>query len=97
MKKNQSIVEMATPRTINTKLHSHLLPLDHDDARHGADVNAEDVQHKTALHYAVQEHRLDTTKVTTMKNKLTKNGPKTWGSLKHSSKTIENVNARPLP
>ena len=31
--------------------------------RHGADVNAEDVQHKTALHYAVQEHRLDTTKV----------------------------------
>ena len=31
--------------------------------RHGAAVNAEDVQHKTALHYAVQEHRLDTTKV----------------------------------
>jgi len=31
--------------------------------KHGADVNAEDVQHKTALHYAVQEHRLDTTKV----------------------------------
>lgn len=30
---------------------------------HGAGVNAEDVQHKTALHYAVQEHRLDTTKV----------------------------------
>jgi len=29
----------------------------------GADVNAEDVQHKTALHYAVQEHRLETTKV----------------------------------
>eukprot|EP00092_Neocalanus_flemingeri_P030503 GFUD01033118.1.p1 GENE.GFUD01033118.1~~GFUD01033118.1.p1 ORF type:complete len:651 (+),score=133.69 GFUD01033118.1:226-2178(+) len=29
----------------------------------GADVNAEDVQHKAALHYAVQEHRLDTTKV----------------------------------
>jgi len=29
----------------------------------GVDVNAEDVQHKTALHYAVQEHRLETTKV----------------------------------
>ena len=26
-------------------------------------VNAEDVQHKTALHYAIQEHRLDTAKV----------------------------------
>ena len=68
MKKNQSIVEMTTARTINTKLDSHHPPLDHDDARHGADVNAEDVQHKTALHYAVQEHRLDTTKVMTMKN-----------------------------
>jgi len=31
--------------------------------RHGADVNAEDVQHKTALHYAIQEHRLDTAKL----------------------------------
>lgn len=31
--------------------------------RHGADVNAEDVQHKTALHYAIQEHRLDTAKI----------------------------------
>ena len=31
--------------------------------RHGADGNAEDVQHKTALHYAIQEHRLDTAKV----------------------------------
>ena len=29
----------------------------------GADVNAEDVQHKTALHYAIQEHRLDTAKI----------------------------------
>ena len=31
--------------------------------RQGADVNAEDVQHKTALHYAIQEHRLDTAKI----------------------------------
>ena len=29
----------------------------------GADVNAEDVQHKTALHYAIQEHRLDTARI----------------------------------
>ncbi|XP_023322386.1 protein fem-1 homolog C isoform X2 [Eurytemora carolleeae] len=30
---------------------------------HGADVNADDVQRKTALHYAVQEHRLETVKI----------------------------------
>ncbi|XP_037945042.1 protein fem-1 homolog A [Teleopsis dalmanni] len=29
----------------------------------GADVNAKDVQEKTALHYAIQEHRLETTKL----------------------------------
>lgn len=29
----------------------------------GADVNAKDIQDKTALHYAIQEHRLDTTKL----------------------------------
>lgn len=29
----------------------------------GADVNAKDIQDKTALHYAIQEHRLETTKV----------------------------------
>ncbi|KOC59247.1 Protein fem-1 like protein C [Habropoda laboriosa] len=29
----------------------------------GADVNATDIQNKTALHYAVQEHRLETTKL----------------------------------
>ncbi len=29
----------------------------------GVDVNAEDVQHKTALHYAVQENRLETVKL----------------------------------
>ena len=26
-------------------------------------MNAEDVQHKTALHYAIQEHRLDTARI----------------------------------
>jgi len=31
--------------------------------KNNADVNAVDVQHKTALHYAVQEHRLETAKV----------------------------------
>ncbi|XP_060529006.1 protein fem-1 homolog CG6966 [Cylas formicarius] len=31
--------------------------------QHGADVNAKDVQNKTALHYAIQEHRLETTKL----------------------------------
>lgn len=25
--------------------------------KHGADVNARDIQNKTALHYAIQEHR----------------------------------------
>ncbi|KAG7191122.1 hypothetical protein KM043_007154 [Ampulex compressa] len=30
---------------------------------HGADVNATDIQNKTALHYAIQEHRLQTTKL----------------------------------
>lgn len=29
----------------------------------GADVNARDIQDKTALHYAIQEHRLDTTRL----------------------------------
>ncbi|XP_054726310.1 protein fem-1 homolog A [Anastrepha obliqua] len=29
----------------------------------GADVNAKDIQEKTALHYAIQEHRLETTKL----------------------------------
>ncbi|XP_064465580.1 protein fem-1 homolog C-like [Ornithodoros turicata] len=29
----------------------------------GADVNAQDVQFKTALHYAIQEHRFDTTQL----------------------------------
>ena len=29
----------------------------------GVDVNAEDVQHKTALHYAVQENRLESAKL----------------------------------
>lgn len=31
--------------------------------KHGADVNARDIQNKTALHYAIQEHRLETTKL----------------------------------
>lgn len=31
--------------------------------KHGADVNARDIQNKTALHYAIQEHRLQTTKL----------------------------------
>ncbi|XP_026827953.1 protein fem-1 homolog A isoform X2 [Ooceraea biroi] len=30
---------------------------------HGADVNATDIQNKTALHYAIQEHRFHTTKL----------------------------------
>lgn len=30
---------------------------------HGAKVNARDIQNKTALHYAIQEHRLETTKL----------------------------------
>lgn len=29
----------------------------------GADVNAQDIQMKTALHYAIQEHRFETTKL----------------------------------
>ncbi|KAF4533131.1 hypothetical protein B566_EDAN007942 [Ephemera danica] len=29
--------------------------------KHGAEVNTRDIQHKTALHYAIQEHRLETT------------------------------------
>jgi hypothetical protein len=29
----------------------------------GADVNARDIQNKTALHYAIQEHRLETTQL----------------------------------
>ncbi|RWS26719.1 Protein fem-1-like protein [Leptotrombidium deliense] len=31
--------------------------------KHGADVNAQDIQCKTALHYAIQEHRFETTKL----------------------------------
>lgn len=31
--------------------------------RHGANVNAQDIQCKTALHYAIQEHRFETTKL----------------------------------
>ena len=31
--------------------------------RRGADVNAQDIQLKTALHYAIQEHRFETTKL----------------------------------
>ena len=31
--------------------------------KHGADVNAQDIQYKTALHYAIQEHRFETTKL----------------------------------
>ena len=31
--------------------------------KHGAAVNALDIQQKTALHYAIQEHRLETTKL----------------------------------
>lgn len=31
--------------------------------KHGADVNAQDIQLKTALHYAIQEHRFETTKL----------------------------------
>merc|ERR1712242_567754 len=31
--------------------------------RNGAEVNAQDIQCKTALHYAIQEHRLETTKL----------------------------------
>lgn len=30
---------------------------------HGAEVNAQDIQFKTALHYAIQEHRFETTKL----------------------------------
>lgn len=30
---------------------------------HGAAVNAQDIQYKTALHYAIQEHRFETTKL----------------------------------
>ena len=31
--------------------------------RHGANVNAQDIQCKTALHYAIQKHRFETTKL----------------------------------
>ncbi|CAG9858850.1 unnamed protein product [Phyllotreta striolata] len=31
--------------------------------KNGADVNARDIQNKSALHYAIQEHRLETTKL----------------------------------
>lgn len=31
--------------------------------QHGAKVNARDIQNKTALHYAIQEHRFETTKL----------------------------------
>ena len=31
--------------------------------RAGANVNAQDIQQKTALHYAIQEHRFETTKL----------------------------------
>ena len=31
--------------------------------KNGADVNAQDIQMKTALHYAIQEHRFETTKL----------------------------------
>ena len=31
--------------------------------KNGAAVNALDIQQKTALHYAIQEHRLETTKL----------------------------------
>ncbi|GBM56108.1 Protein fem-1 A [Araneus ventricosus] len=31
--------------------------------KHGAEVNAQDIQFKTALHYAIQEHRFETTKL----------------------------------
>jgi ankyrin repeat protein len=31
--------------------------------QNGANVNAQDIQNKTALHYAIQEHRFETTKL----------------------------------
>lgn len=39
------------------------VPLCHFLLTHGARVNAQDIQLKTALHYAIQEHRIETTKL----------------------------------
>ncbi|XP_037091671.1 protein fem-1 homolog C-like [Pollicipes pollicipes] len=38
-------------------------PLCHFLIQHGACVNAVDIQHKSALHYAIQEHREETTRL----------------------------------
>ena len=63
---NTSSSKKRTPHKSDRKIKTKKTKVKNPDdgnLRHGADVNAEDVQHKTALHYAVQEHRLDTTKV----------------------------------
>ncbi|MCL4120276.1 UNVERIFIED_CONTAM: hypothetical protein GTU68_012003 [Idotea baltica] len=50
---------------------------------HGADVNAQDIQSKTALHYAIQEHRDETTKL------LLKHGAKPFLTSKYNDDALQ--------
>lgn len=51
--------------------------------RNGADVNARDIQNKTALHYAIQEHRLETTRL------LLKNGANIYAKSRYGDDALQ--------
>ncbi|XP_014255354.1 protein fem-1 homolog CG6966 [Cimex lectularius] len=51
--------------------------------QHGAKVNARDIQNKTALHYAIQEHRFETTKL------LLENGADPFAKSRYNDDALE--------